>query len=71
MTTHSEPSSAADSAFQTGTASSLRVALLGATRSIHTVRWANGLSERGYDVHLLSLDDPSSDIAAAVHQYKL
>lgn len=49
----------------------MRVALLGATRSIHTVRWANGLSERGYDVHLLSLDDPSGDIAPAVHQYKL
>nr|WP_277403156.1 glycosyltransferase family 4 protein [Achromobacter insuavis] len=45
--------------------------MLGAARSIHTVRWANGLSERGYDVHLLSLDEPSSDIAPAVHQYKL
>lgn len=35
------------------------------------MRWANGLSERGHDVHLLSLDDPSPDILPAVHQYKL
>ncbi|WP_287756410.1 glycosyltransferase [Achromobacter sp.] len=68
--TTSGPSSPAHSANQTDTPL-LRVALLGATQSIHTVRWANGLSERGHDVHLLSLDDPSSDIAPAVHQYKL
>ncbi|WP_244957858.1 glycosyltransferase [Achromobacter pulmonis] len=49
----------------------MNVALLGSARSIHTVRWANGLSERGHTVHLLSLDDPSSDIVPAVHQYKL
>jgi len=68
--TASEPSLAAYSADQTDTPP-FRVALLGATCSIHTVRWANGLSERGHDVHLLSLDDPSPDILPAVHQYKL
>ncbi|MBB1624392.1 hypothetical protein A9974_03975 [Achromobacter sp. UMC71] len=49
----------------------LRVALLGANRSIHTARRANGLSERGHDVHLLSLNPPSADISPAVRQYQL
>ena len=70
MTTDSEPSLATDTADQTDT-TPLKVALLGASQSIHTVRWANGLSERGHDVHLLSLDAPSADIAPTVRQYKL
>ena len=37
-----------------------RVALLGPARSIHTIRWANGLALRGLQVHLLSLETPGS-----------
>lgn len=70
LTTHSESSSSAISKNQSDDAP-LRIALLGAACSIHTVRWANGLHQRGHDVHLLSLDDPSSDVTPGVHQYKL
>lgn len=70
MTTDSKNSSASDAADRTES-SPLKVALLGASQSIHTVRWANGLSARGHDVHLLSLDAPSADIAPTVRQYRL
>lgn len=32
----------------------MRVALLAAASSIHTARWANGLSEQGHEVHVIS-----------------
>jgi L-malate glycosyltransferase len=32
----------------------VRIALLAARSSIHTVRWANALAERGHEVHLIS-----------------
>lgn len=32
----------------------LKVALLAGISSIHTTRWANALSERGYDIHLIT-----------------
>ncbi|MNX40968.1 GDP-mannose-dependent alpha-(1-6)-phosphatidylinositol monomannoside mannosyltransferase [compost metagenome] len=70
MITDSKNTSATDAADRTES-SPLKVALLGASQSIHTVRWANGLSARGHDVHLLSLDAPSADIAPTVRQYRL
>lgn len=33
---------------------SLKVALISSASSIHTVRWANGLSEAGHEVHVIS-----------------
>ena len=41
-----------------------RLVLLAARDSIHTVRWANALANRGYDVHLVSIrrsGDPLQD----------
>ncbi len=70
MTTDSDFSSSTHTADHTDNPP-LKVALLGASQSIHTVRWANGLSERGHDVHLLSLDPPSADISPTVRQYQL
>jgi hypothetical protein len=35
----------------------MKIALLGNAKSIHIIRWANGLSKRGIDVSLISLDD--------------
>ncbi|WP_084648305.1 glycosyltransferase [Acidipropionibacterium thoenii] len=36
----------------------MRVLLVGAAPSIHMVRWANGLAERGHDVHLATAHRP-------------
>lgn len=35
----------------------MRIALLSPASNIHTRRWANGLAERGLDVHLISIHD--------------
>lgn len=42
----------------------MRIVLLGPGKSIHTIRWANGLAERGHDVHLVSIHG----IAGGIHQ---
>jgi glycosyltransferase involved in cell wall biosynthesis len=44
----------------------MRVALLAAANSVHTVRWVNGLAARGLEVHLISAHTPSVDIEPAV-----
>lgn len=48
-----------------------RVALLGAGNSIHTIRWANGLAERGIEVHVLTLHAPGSELSAQVRVHRL
>ncbi|WP_209019120.1 glycosyltransferase family 4 protein [Bordetella pertussis] len=49
-----------------------RVALLGPARSIHTIRWANGLALRGLQVHLLSLETPDLSLYdERIVQYRL
>ncbi|CAP45174.1 glycosyltransferase [Bordetella petrii] len=48
-----------------------RVALLGAANSIHTIRWANGLAERGIEVHVLTLHAPGRDLSPQVHVHRL
>ncbi|WP_283163505.1 glycosyltransferase [Bordetella genomosp. 7] len=48
-----------------------RVALLGAANSIHTVRWANGLTQRGIAVHLLSLHRPAPELSDSVEFHPL
>lgn len=39
----------------------VRVLLVGASSSIHNVRWANGLVSRGHEVHLASVHAPGPD----------
>jgi glycosyltransferase involved in cell wall biosynthesis len=49
----------------------VKVALVGAANSIHTARWANGLVERGLDVHLISAQERSPDLDRRVHWHAL
>lgn len=44
----------------------MKIALLASGASIHTVRWLNGLSEAGHDVHLITQHSPSSHISDSV-----
>jgi len=50
----------------------MKVVLLAAGNSIHTVRWANGLVARGLDVHLISAESKldSLDDAVAFYRFK-
>ena len=46
-----------------------RIALLADAGSVHTVRWARGLADRGHDVHVVSLHEPSPDLTGVpVHR---
>ena len=36
----------------------MRIALLAAAESVHTLRWANALSQRGHEVQLISMSSP-------------
>ncbi|MCP8713098.1 glycosyltransferase, partial [Streptomyces sp. AC04842] len=47
------------------------IALLAAANSIHTVKWANGLADKGITVHLWTLHPPSPDISSQVHVHVL
>lgn len=49
----------------------MRVALLSGQNSIHTVRWANALAERGLDVHVLTQHDPGDVLRSDVAVYRL
>src|SRR4029453_10813819 len=42
---------------QAGHFDPVKVALLAPANTVHTVRWANGLAQRGLDVHLLTAHD--------------
>lgn len=51
----------------------MRLAILSARSDIHTVRWVNALSERGHDVHLLTMHpggDPLDD-GVQVHRLRV
>lgn len=46
--------------------------MLGPARSIHTIRWANGLARRGLQVHLISLETPDPSLYdERITQYRL
>lgn len=49
----------------------MRVALLSAASSIHTIRWANGLNAAGHEVHVISQHAPCDplDEGIALHQF--
>lgn len=52
----------------------MKIMLVAAADSIHTVRWANAFSVRGHDVHLVSQADHkvhADKLSAAVHLYYL
>lgn len=49
----------------------MRIALLANAASVHTVRWANALSERGLQIELLSLEMPSKELSANVVCHQL
>lgn len=44
----------------------LRIVLLSAASSIHTVRWANGLSDAGHEVHVITQHAPCDPFVPAV-----
>ncbi|MNQ51134.1 GDP-mannose-dependent alpha-(1-6)-phosphatidylinositol monomannoside mannosyltransferase [compost metagenome] len=48
----------------------MKIALLGPAHSIHTIRWANGLADRGVDTHVLSLtsQDDAYDPRVSLHR---
>lgn len=53
--------------------SCFRIAFLAAAHSIHTIRWVNGMAQRGHDVHLLTMHspNPSNPIDPAVSAHRL
>jgi glycosyltransferase involved in cell wall biosynthesis len=49
----------------------MKIALLAAASSIHTLRWANSLSNAGHEVHLLSQHESKHRLSDAVVFHKL
>lgn len=49
----------------------MKLALLGAASSIHTIRWANAFVSRGIDVHLITQHDPLSGLDNRVVVHRL
>lgn len=49
----------------------MRIALLSNGRSVHTIRWANGLAERGHDVHLFTVHPLIEPTAGLVSVHRL
>lgn len=49
----------------------MKIVLLAAANNIHTFRWAQGLSSRGHEVHLISAHNFSFDYPSQVHLHPL
>ncbi|MEO8587916.1 MAG: glycosyltransferase [Flavobacteriales bacterium] len=49
----------------------MRLLMLAAASSVHTMRWANAFVQRGVEVHLLSLHDPVNGLDGAVRLHRL
>jgi len=49
----------------------MRITLLANAASVHTVRWANALSDRGLQIELLSLERPSKQLSVNVKFHQL
>lgn len=48
----------------------MRIVLLSGASSIHTIRWANGLSEAGHDIHLITQHEPCDPLVDSVKVYQ-
>jgi glycosyltransferase involved in cell wall biosynthesis len=48
-----------------------RIVLIAPASVIHTVKWANGLSKRGFDVHLISQHEPRENVDSKVNIHML
>lgn len=49
----------------------MRVVILANASSVHTVKWANGLSRAGNDVHVISQHPVNEEFSKSVHLYIL
>lgn len=49
----------------------MKIALLSGASSIHTIRWANGLAESGYEIHLITQHKPCDPLSDRVILHKL
>ncbi len=49
----------------------MKIVLLSSTHSIHTIRWANGLVEKGLDVHVISIHDIKLNDSSFSHKVKI
>lgn len=49
----------------------MKIVLLAPASSIHTIRWANGLSQMGVDVHIISQHSPSDKLSPDVKLHLL
>lgn len=49
----------------------MKIVLLSGASSIHTIRWANGLSHLGHDVHVISQHSPIDPFSVKVTLHKL
>lgn len=47
----------------------MKIALIAAASSIHTIRWANGLAEVGHEIHLITQDKPCDPLLPEVKVY--
>lgn len=49
----------------------MKIVLLSSARSIHTIRWANGLVQRGVEIHLISAHENEHELDRRVQLYIL
>lgn len=49
----------------------MRIVLLSAASSVHTMRWANAFADRGHEVHLISQHEPLRGYREGVHTHLL
>lgn len=49
----------------------MKILLLAGAASIHTIRWANALSEAGNDIYLISFQKPIGSLRSCITQYLL
>ena len=49
----------------------MRIALLAGLTSIHTIRWANGLAERGHEIHVITCHSGGDPLLEKVTVHEL
>ena len=48
----------------------MKIVLLAGLNSIHTIRWANGLSDSGHEVHVISQHPAIDKLSSSVKIYQ-